>query len=142
MNRRYVMRTDTGGRRPVGNVDDTHAVRAPQMTTSPPQRKPLTPTVVIWVGLVVGVIGLVMLLLGLGGAAPLNLKIPFVNIDVSTSTAALSVMVIGFATAVIPLVMAMWVDSRRRPEQRRRGDTYVGRVLRGDSEPPDDRVGV
>jgi membrane-bound ClpP family serine protease len=106
----------------------------------PAQRKPFTPTVVIWVGLVVGVIGLIMLLLGIGGAAPLNLKIPFVNIDVSTSTAALSVMIIGFATAVIPLVMAMWVDARR-PKERRSQKTYVERVIRGDANPPEHHGG-
>jgi hypothetical protein len=52
------------------------------------QRKPVTPTILLVAGIVVGFVGLVMLLLGLGGTAPTSFKIPGVNFDISTPSVA------------------------------------------------------
>jgi len=97
------------------------------MSVVPPPRTPITPTVVVGVGLFVGLVGLVMLLLGFGGVAPLQLKVPGVGVDVQTTSASIAVMVIGFATAVIPLALAIWGSAKRG------NGTDVGSIFRKSS---------
>lgn len=78
-----------------------------------PPRKPITPTIVVWLGMLVGFVGLVMVILGLGGVAPFQFQMPGVGVNVQTTSAGLVVMVIGFAVALTPIGLAMWVDGRR-----------------------------
>lgn len=77
------------------------------------RRKPIMPTAVIIVGLLVGITGLLMLLLGIGVISPTVLTVPGINLNVQTATPGIVVMVIGFTVALVPIVMAMWVDARR-----------------------------
>lgn len=82
------------------------------MSAAPRKRVPITPTLVVVIGLLVGVIGLLMLLLGIGVLSPTILDVPGISLKLETATPGIVVMVIGFATALLPIVTAMQVDMR------------------------------
>jgi hypothetical protein len=85
------------------------------------------PTVVVIVGLLVGITGLLMLLLGIGVISPTSLNIPGINLNVQTATPGIVVMVIGFTVALVPIVMAMWVDAKRQSGGD--GDFYIRETI-------------
>jgi hypothetical protein len=107
-------------------------------------RTPSTLTIVVITGLAVGVVGLIMLLLSKGGNIPTLIAIPRVGLTIQTPSAAIVVMVIGFATALIPLVLDILVDlaSARIDARRNTGadntlpiDRYVDDVFHVDLLP-------
>jgi TRAP-type C4-dicarboxylate transport system permease small subunit len=101
------------------------------MSTQPGRRKPFTPTLVVVVGLLVGIAGLVMTILGIGGVSVTHLSISN-TVDIQTASGGVIAMVVGFGMAVIIVVQAMRVDAARakRSGATADADTYAGLVLR------------
>ena len=77
------------------------------MSSEMSQRKPVTSTILLAAGIVVGFVGLVILLLATGGIAPTSFKLPSMNIDFSTISVALVVTFLGFGVAVTGLALAV-----------------------------------
>jgi membrane-bound ClpP family serine protease len=93
------------------------------MSITQRQRKPVTPTILLVSGIVVGLVGLVMLILGMGRTAPTSFKIPGVNFDISTTSIALVVTFLGFGVAVAVLAS---VAAYARGAGSRKTQGYVG----------------
>jgi hypothetical protein len=80
---------------------------------------PVTPTILLTFGIVVGIVGLAMLLLGIGGTAPTTLQVPGINVNVSTTSLALAVTVLGFGVAVTVLIVAIGYARLQQAERRK-----------------------
>jgi hypothetical protein len=80
------------------------------------ERRAKTPTVVIVVGLLVGIAGLAMLFTGLGGSAPTRLQVAGLHLDIETSSLGLSVTIVGFTVAVVTLFIVMSIYAKQTKE--------------------------
>jgi hypothetical protein len=98
------------------------------MSESRGRQRPVLPSVVIGLGAVLIIVGLVMFIMGLGGT--LNISFKFFIFTITTTSAAIAIMVLGALLALVPLRAAINVD--KQLARRGQPPTYVRDNIRGD----------
>ena len=88
------------------------------MANTERDRIPVTPTILVVAGIIVGIVGIVMLILGLGGSAPTTLQVPGMNLNVSTTSLAVVVTVLGLGVSLSTVAMTMRYSKGLSKEER------------------------
>lgn len=92
------------------------------------RRIPVLPSVAMVLGMLITLVGLAMLLLKVGGATLLNLK--FSGLDVTTTSDAIAVMLIGVVLTLGVYFISAWVDAQWGKSGADRTGTFVSQTLR------------
>jgi hypothetical protein len=72
---------------------------------APQSKRPLTESLLIWAGMVTGLVGLVCWVMGVGGVIPTLVRFSLIGLEIQTGSVALVVFVMGFAVAIATLLL-------------------------------------
>lgn len=108
----------------------------PRDSSGRSRHKLILPSVAMVLGMVAFLVGLIMLLLKIGGESLLNVHIS--QLDVTTTSDAIAVMLIGAGMTVGVFFIAAWVDVQWA-KYGAREDVYSTIALRGAGAPDEVR---
>lgn len=74
--------------------------------SAPKSTRTLTETVLIWSGMLTGLVGAGSWVMGVGGVIPTSVRFSLIGLDIQTGSVALVVFVMGFAVALATLFLA------------------------------------
>ncbi len=74
--------------------------------SAPKSTRTLTETVLIWSGMLTGLLGAGGWVMGVGGVIPTSVRFSLIGLDIQTDSVALVVFVMGFAVALATLFLA------------------------------------
>src|SRR5215469_4534948 len=73
--------------------------------STPKSKRPLTETLLIWAGMVTGLVGVISRVMGRGGVIPTLVRFSLIGLEVQTGSVAVVVAVTGFAVAVATMIL-------------------------------------